>query len=63
MIYVMCRCNANYYGRNCSQGQGVCEIVQPCLNGGVCSDTLTGATCTCPQSESLSFLIGQLYYY
>ena len=51
LLACVCRCNANFYGRTCSQGVGVCQIANPCLNGGTCTNSLSGASCSCLQSK------------
>ncbi|XP_041475095.1 receptor-type tyrosine-protein phosphatase delta-like isoform X1 [Lytechinus variegatus] len=41
-----CNCTAGYTGANCSTDINDCEL-NPCLNGGTCTDMINGFTCTC----------------
>ena len=43
-----CICNNGFSGQNCQINQNFCETNNPCLNGGLCSNTVDGGfECVC----------------
>ncbi|XP_050723887.1 basement membrane-specific heparan sulfate proteoglycan core protein-like isoform X5 [Eriocheir sinensis] len=43
-----CHCHEGYSGDNCEQKPGVCNMIQPCKNGGGCVGQGHVYTCLCP---------------
>ena len=44
----MCDCSLGYTGENCEVEIDDCDGIDPCLNRGICVDTIGGHYCDCP---------------
>ena len=52
IVFFFFRCKPGYSDTDCSEGPKLCEVANPCTNGGTCKVNDDGEVeCMCPDGE------------